>query len=917
MTIQILSLFVAVITIGIWAFFKIWKRNKYTRERYAFFSSVLVVNLFVFSISQIYSEPIFITFINYALEYFDKPIIEGFQLGFSDKILILVGCGLIAYYFYKLYEKWNLPTSARQHELSTLAQETNYFNEAWFAITHWNTLQLYNFQDLLNEKLDIRETEIQHLAWHVQVAELLALYSKQYHIDVEKDWYEQEHCFISGYGQAHSPLAILCRQEASIAKIEEFIKFAQKNHKSDEARYIVAIKEGDIDKVEKTKSGVEYRIVSEKRLLDELIDFQGYFQFIKKNYETIPIMDGYKYAIKDVYVEPECLVRENKDTESTPDSIEDYIIDWANDPKDKKQIALLGEYGQGKSVLSQRIAYRLIQNPELSERIPIIIELRGKFPKSYQSTLNFFLDWCAPYSINPKALLKLYYAGKLLLIFEGFDEIEMVGDRQVRMEHFRSIWECSTSNSKIIITGRPNYFSNDREQKVFLRSQETEFTRQYCKEIFIQKFDKQRVTNVLRNFPEDIKAEILSVWNHQNENSSFIDLISRPSSLFLTAAIWKDRDLSSLKENLNSSTIIQEFLIHCYDRQEQKMNKEVILSRNERAYFMQGIAIGMTMMNKYTNQISEGQLKGLVKKLIDNFPDKISENNIESYDRRLKRRYNSKYNEDDILLDIRTCGVLVRDTMTIDTFKFAHKSFLELLVSKYYVIYLFQDKYQQDNLDLISYRAIKKTFSVVEDEIPQTSDVFQFIIEQCTRDLKFDTEISSKEKVNVIFKKICHINLNVNTYCKLMYLFGADIRIGSLTFIGITMMIGLPILVNILEINSFPHDETMTISNYIVYGIFVVVSVIFYYRMIIRRRINTLTIVTIIPLFIERLFIRISLQDNNLLPKFNRLLMFYVICERYNLLPLLEAMMPKFAFKELTKSSKKMEKRFNGEDKFE
>lgn len=918
MIFQVISLFFIILIGGIWVFFKIWRRNKYTRERYAFFSSVLVLNLFVFAISQIYSEPIFITLINYALKYFNKPIIDGFQLGFSDKLLILIGCGLVAYYFYKLYEKWNLPTSVRQHELSTLVQETNYFNEALYAITHWDTLQIYDSQNLLNEKLNIRETEIQYLTWHVQVAELLTLHSKQYHIDVEKDWYEQEHCFISNYGQSHSPLAILCRQEKpGSAKIDDFIRFVQKNHKSEGIQYIVAIKEGNIDEVEKTTSGIEYRIISEKRLLNELIDFHDYFQFIKQNYETTPIMDGYKYAVRDIYVEPECLVQENKDTEIMPDSIEDYIIDWANNPKDKMQIALLGEYGQGKSVLSQRIAYRLIQNPELSERIPIIIELRGKFPKSYQSTLNFFSDWCAPYSINPKALLKLYYAGKLLLIFEGFDEIEMVGDRQIRLEHFRSIWECTTSNSKIIITGRPNYFSNDREQKVFLRSRETEFTRQYCKEIFIQKFDKQRVVDVLRNFPEDIKAEILSVWNHQNENSSFIDLISRPSSLFLTAAIWKDRDLSSLKENLNSSTIIHEFLIHCYDRQEQKRNKEVVLSRNERAYFMQGVAIGMAMMNRYTNQISEAQLTSLVKKLIENFPNKISENNIESYSRKLKRRYNSKYNEDDILLDIRTCGVLVRDTMTIDTFKFAHKSFLELLVSKYYVIYLFQDKYQQDDLDLISYRAIKKTLSVIEDELPQTSDVFQFIIEQCTHDFKFDTEISSKDKINVIFKKICHINVDVSTYCKLMYLFGVDIRIGFLIFIGLAIMIGLPIFAKILDPDSLPFNESMMIFNYIFYGTFVIFVLIFYYRTIIRKRISPFTMMAIIPLLIERLFIRASIRNNTLLPKFNRLLMFYVICKRYKLLSLLESMMPKFAFKELTSSSEKMEKQFNGGDKLE
>lgn len=907
---NILSLFFTLVIACVWIFFKYWRRNKYTRERYAFFSSALITNLSIFAISNIYGEPLVITIINYILGCFDRPLIEQNVLGLSDRLLILMILGILSYYFYNVFTKWNTSISVRQHELTELSKETLFLFEAWYAFRNWNSLQVYKSQDLQNVQLNVKEAVIQHLAWHEQVAELLTLYSNQYIINVETDWYAQEHCFISSYGQSHVPLAIFCKHEKpSDAKINEFIKFVQGIIKSDDYKLIVAIKEGDIDEICKTTLGIEYRLVSEEQLLNKLINFQDYYRAIQKNYKVIPIMDGYKYTLNDIYTEPQCVVLEGKDHEIIPDSIETYIINWLNDAKDKKQIALLGEYGQGKSVFSQRLAYKLIQSPELSERIPIIMELRGKFPKSNKGLLYFFSDWCAPYGINPKALLKLYYAGKLLLIFEGFDEIEMVGDRKIRMEHFKSIWECCTSNSKIIITGRPNYFANDKEQKIFLRTKETDFTRQYCREIYIQKFDRQRVFNTLRKFPADVRTEIVSVWEQQSKNSSFIDLISRPSSLFLTGAIWKERNLSVMKDRLNSSTIINEFLLHCYDRQEQKEYKEVILSRNERAYFMQGIAVGMVQYNKYTNQISEANLNVLVKRLIEKFPDKLSEDNIDPLNRRLKKRYNRKYNEDDILLDIRTCGVLVRDTMTIDTFKFAHKSFLELLISKYYVTYLFQDDYRDDDVELIAFRAIKNTLSVIEDELSQTPDVFQFVTEQCTHDFKFDEYIDPQNKVEIIFSKICRAPLSLKLYTKAMYICGVDVRLGFLTLLGMFVIVGMPLYISSVKLQA--PDDPISILNYITIGFIIIGSIYFYYKTT-RNRSVSISVIAIFPFIFERLLVRIMKTTDFVLPKYNRLLMFFVVCKKYDLHPLLQDMMPKFAYKALISSLEVMENRLSG-----
>ncbi|MBK7222591.1 MAG: hypothetical protein IPH94_15125 [Saprospiraceae bacterium] len=56
--------------------------------------------------------------------------------------------------------------------------------------------------------------------------------------------------------------------------------------------------------------------------------------------------------------------------------------------------------------------------------------------------------WAANYRLDTASLLKLHKAGKLLIIFEGFDEMDMIGDREMRLNHFQRLWEFAISKSK-------------------------------------------------------------------------------------------------------------------------------------------------------------------------------------------------------------------------------------------------------------------------------------------------------------------------------------------------------------------------------------------------------------------------------------------------------------------------------------
>ena len=705
------------------------KKKKYTRERYAFFATLSIFSYISMVSLHVFNDNSLFKIISELSNGYLGTSIEITQTTISAQawsVLILI---IICKFVFSMYEEWDGARSKDEVEFGV----QGFFSNALIGIPGRKiTISFDLEEELKNENIDYFNIS---LDWHTDVANMLKIISNKYYIDIENDWYSEEKLFITKYGQSN--IAILCSlEDVSDIEIEEKIKFLN-SHSHDIVKFIVAIK--NIDNIRHAKKlmniDIEYRYKNE--LLDSLVDFNEYFDEIKKEYENNEISYGDKFSIEDIYTESAGGFDnlEPFDESKSIESVEKYLLNWTNE-KSNKQISLLGDYGQGKSVLSLKVAYEMIINKY--ERIPIIIELRGKSPKS-EEVETLISSWATKLHINPLAIIRLMIEGKLLIILEGFDEMDMIGDSNRRLEHFNRLWEFARyKQSKVLITGRPNLFLDNDEMDDFLKSNLDESNLFYTESVYIRPFNIEKITNSLRNIDQNTKKEMIDLLN-KKENNSFLDLMSRPSTLYQASIIWDSLD----KNNINSASVIDTFLNHAYNRQDEKLRTigktgvSPLLTTNERKYFILGIAIGMIANNGYTNQINTKDLEALIKKLYLAIPDKISFDHNQN--RSLKIRMKDNKNAlDSIYNDIRASTILVRDLTSISSFKFAHKSFLEYLCAKYFIeVREKETKSEYFSKEYKSYiEGIEKAYSNPVSKLNYSKESIGFIVDMIKVDTK-------------------------------------------------------------------------------------------------------------------------------------------------------------------------------------
>lgn len=269
--------------------------------------------------------------------------------------------------------------------------------------------------------------------------------------------------------------------------------------------------------------------------LDELFDqstnFTQYFDWLDKEIKSKKINTNYipLKSKKDVFDKEK---RIKVDTNEY--LLEDYLDLWLEDPA-KKHISLLGEFGTGKTWFTLHYAWKKMNDYIASKnkvgvrpRIPIFISLRD-FTK-INSIESVFSEFFYKKHNRPipsySAFIELNRKGKLLLIFDGFDEMADRVDKQKMINNFWEIARAITDNSKVILTCRNEHFPEataGREllnPELFVSTQHLETPQFEVLELL--KFNDAQIKQFL-SFHTDIKT-IDKIFKNEN----ILDLIRRP-----------------------------------------------------------------------------------------------------------------------------------------------------------------------------------------------------------------------------------------------------------------------------------------------------------------------------------------------------------------------------------------------------
>lgn len=668
------------------AMFRIWaSQRKYTRTKFAFtaLSSFLLLSLATIGSVAANTTPWdIIHFIVYSQISQNAKLSSPRVIDYIFQLAILSSFIFLAV---RLHSNWDGRIDIEQHYKKKMNEDISIFsdglNEIKRVLSNRGAVPLYEGEGDVVRYKQIESPET--LAWYMQARELFLLKYASYFIDLDDGWHELEDCWVGKNKKTGSLLSILCKHEMpSSHEIDVFVKYVKSISESknidQRPELYIALKSDNIVSCEQKIMG-NIRICTESELISDLVDFSDYNIDINKKYEDDLLPDS-GLTLSDTYTSSKIRSREKYNEIYL---VEEFIEQWLGQ-SGEEHIAILGEYGQGKSTSALALAYKILHGELETDRIPIIITLRGRSPAN-ETPEDLIASWARPYRINELSIMKLIEYGKIFVILEGFDEMAHVSEKEMRVEHFRKLWQFSFPKAKIMITGRPNLFLDEEETKVALGISKGDGGGPYCSAYDLMPFDLKQISNSLRKVQEKTKSEILSLADN---DSKFLELASRPSVLFMIGQIWERESLNEFNGPVNSAKVMELFISHTYRRQDEKRQDDLDymrLSSNERAYFMEGVAAYMSK-NRLPNQISREEFGRVIEKLYNNIPNKVSDD-VSAFSKSvvgpLRDRIGDVESPVEIVkTDVRTSGVLVHDTSKPGSLKFAHKSFMEFLSAK-------------------------------------------------------------------------------------------------------------------------------------------------------------------------------------------------------------------------------------------
>ncbi len=159
--------------------------------------------------------------------------------------------------------------------------------------------------------------------------------------------------------------------------------------------------------------------------------------------------------------------------------IDGYIDRWLDDPA-KEHISILGEFGTGKTWFALHYAWVALQRYRDAQsrgvqlpRLPLVIPLRD-YAKAVSVESLFSEFFFRQYEIpipGYSAFEQLNRMGKLLLIFDGFDEMAARINRQEMINNFWELAKVVVPGAKVILTCRTEHFPEAQEGRALLNAE--------------------------------------------------------------------------------------------------------------------------------------------------------------------------------------------------------------------------------------------------------------------------------------------------------------------------------------------------------------------------------------------------------------------------------------------------------------
>ncbi len=398
------------------------------------------------------------------------------------------------------------------------------------------------------------------------------------------------------------------------------------------------------------------QILTLDTFVDTLFNINPYCQTQVNDYEQQDIFQH--------YIDLMCHTRDQKDEVL---NLQDYFLDWLKVEK-RNQIALLGDFGTGKTEFCRRMQWNLLKNYHSNQtlRLPVIITLRDQKGVKLPQMIANIMNEMGLKKIDYPAFRTLSRLGRFVILIDGFDEMDPHAVADEMRHNFQTLYVLAEGKAKVLLTSRTHYFEHlTREKEIISADFQT---------IYLNLFTEAQIKAYAEKICESRQAA-KNIFTEIEVYPQIKELMRTPVLLDMILKIFPE--LAEYKGKIDLALIYQR-ATQRWLKKAQAEGRLENLTADEAITFMQELAWQMHQENdlkiKYTRLRSQ---------------------TYEKYCERLKIPDKSKV--DAIFGELRTCTFLNRDDEGY--YKFVHKSFMEFFVA----VKIYNDLQRTDFKNLMVY----------------------------------------------------------------------------------------------------------------------------------------------------------------------------------------------------------------------
>ena len=228
------------------------------------------------------------------------------------------------------------------------------------------------------------------------------------------------------------------------------------------------------------------------------------------------------------------LVRGSKEVRT---GLVEQTVTWLS-VDDARLVIVLGDFGRGKTSFLRQLA-RTLPN-ELPGILPVLVELRGleKAP-SLDELLTQYLVRQGVEDINPAKLRYMIQSGRIALLFDGFDELELRVGYENATDYLRILLDSVIERAKVILTSRTQHFRSTEQVRTALGERVEALTA--SRVVVLEDFSEEQILLFLTNLYGGEGTRARTRFELLKDISNLLDLAHNPRMLAFVAALDEDR----------------------------------------------------------------------------------------------------------------------------------------------------------------------------------------------------------------------------------------------------------------------------------------------------------------------------------------------------------------------------------------